>query len=123
MEFEKLSVMLLDTTKIAFVVGLLIYLINKVLSPKLFFWLTERPYVTNIFVVVSSIGLSFLGAWLNLLSFQPRVIVEYIYFGLFSAGVNTMGYEFIKNWAKELVRKANNGRYGAMGEEIRSDIK
>jgi len=105
MEFEKLSIMLLDTAKIAFVVGLLVYLIRKMLPDKYWLWLLDRPFIVNIFVILSSVGLSFLGGWLNLLIFQPREIVEYIYFGLFSAGTNSLGYEFIKNWNKEIARQ------------------
>lgn len=108
MDYEPLYIMLLDTGKIAFVVGLLVYLIRKVLTKIYLSWLDERPFITNTFVILSSVGLSFLGIWLNALTFQPREIVEYIYFGLFSAGINTLGYEFIKNWAKELVRRANS---------------
>ena len=106
MEFENLSIMLIDVSKVAFVVGLLIYLIRKVLPIDYFEWLYERPYIVNIFVILSSVGLSFLGNWLNFLTFQPREVVELIWFGIFSAGMNSLGYEFIKNWAKEIVARS-----------------
>ena len=105
MEYEKLSIVLLDTAKIAFVVGLLVYLIRKMLPDDYWLWLMDRPFIVNIFVILASVGLSFLGGWLNLLTFQAREIVEYIYFGLFSAGISTLGYEFQKNWRKEIARQ------------------
>jgi len=104
MNFESLGSMLIDTGKIAFVVGLLVYIIRRTLPYTYWAYLDKRPYITNIFVVVSSIGLAVLGNWLNFLTFKPREIVELIYFGVFSAGMNSLGYEFIKNWAKEIVR-------------------
>ncbi len=108
MNYEPLYIMLLDTGKIAFVVGLLVYLIRKMLPAEYLQLVDERPFGTNIFIIFSSILLAFLGAWLNVFTFKAREIVEYIYFGLFSAGINTLGYEFIKNWAKELLRRANS---------------
>ena len=107
MEFENLSIMLIDVSKVAFVVGLSIYIIRKALPEIYLSWLEDRPYVVNIFVILSSVGLSFLGNWLNLMTFQPREVVELIWFGLFSAGMNTLGYEFIKNAVKEIVARAS----------------
>ena len=105
MNYESLSTMAIDATKIAFVVGLLIYLIRKVLPEEASYWLAERAYIVNIFVILSSVGLSFLGNWLNFLTFQPREVVELIYFGLFSAGVNSLAYEFLKNSRDEIIAR------------------
>jgi len=99
--YEKLGIMLLDTAKLAFVVGLLFYIIQKSLPPEAVDWyFIKRGWLVNLSVVLASVGLAYLGAWLNLLSFDTSSLIEYFYFGLFSAGMSTLGYEFQKNWRK-----------------------
>jgi len=108
MEYQSLAIMLIDSGKIAVVIGLLYYLIRKMLPIKYLEWIDERPFAVNIFIIFGSVGLSFLGAWLNAFIFKAKEMVEYIWFGLSSAGINCLGYEFIKNFAKEITRRNNS---------------
>ena len=102
MDFQPLGALLVDTVGIAFAVGLLIFLLRKSLPPEARQWYFEaHVWLVNVTVVVFSVGLSFLGAWLNLQAFQPRASVELVWRGLFSAGVNTWGYEWVKNLGRD----------------------
>lgn len=98
MDFEPLVVLAISVGGIATVVGVVFFLLRKSLPPVPRAWLFEdRPWLVNLGVVVFSVGISFLGAWLNWAPFEMRSSVEYVWRGLFSAAVSTFGYEFSKN--------------------------
>lgn len=104
MEFKQLKDLAITTGGIAFVVGLLFFLLKKVLPPKAKEWFFDRhPWLVNLGVVALSVGVAFLGAWLNVAGMGARASVELVWLGLFSAGVSTFGYEFVKNGVHELV--------------------
>lgn len=105
MEFQPLRELAVETGGIAFVVGLLFYLVKKVLPPKAKGWLFDKhPWLVNLGVVGASIGVAFLGAWLNLRDFAARANVELVWLGCFSAAVSTWSYEFAKNGIGRVVR-------------------
>lgn len=97
-EFAPLGDLARDVVGIGVIVGLLLFLLRKVLPPRVRDWYFEQhPWLVNLSAVVVSVGIALLGAWLNALGFEPRNVVEYIWLGLFSAAVGTLGYEFSDN--------------------------
>lgn len=97
-EYQPLSTLATDVAGIAVATGLLFFLIRKALPEAARIWyFDQHPWLVNLSVIVVSVGLAVLGAWLNALGFEPRSIIEYIWLGLFSAAVATLGYEFSKN--------------------------
>lgn len=106
-EYQPLGELLLDVGGIAFAVGLLFFVVKLAMPPQAKMWLyDDRPWLVNALVIVISIGAANLGAWLNWEAFEARSVVEYIWKGLYSAGVSTFGYE----WLKNLGRKTEPGR-------------
>lgn len=98
LEYQPLGELAVDVAGIGLVVSLLFFLVRKALPPEAREWYFEdHPWLVNLSVIVVSVGVALLGAWLNALGFQPRSVVEYIWLGLFSAAVATLGYEFTKN--------------------------
>lgn len=102
-DFAPLGELARDVAGIGVIVGLLFFLIRKVLPPAANQWYFEdHPWLVNLSVVIVSVGLAILGAWLNALSFEPRNVAEYIWLGLFSAAVATLGYEFSDNLGRDV---------------------
>jgi hypothetical protein len=107
LEYQPLSVLLQDVAGIAVFVGVLFFLLRKSLPPAARGWyFGERPWLVNASVVLLSIAAAILGAWLNVLGFQPRSVVEFVWMGLFSAASATFGYEFVKNLGREQEQRA-----------------
>lgn len=97
-DYEPLRDLAIDVGGIAFIVGLLIFLVKSSLPDGPRLWLfDERPWLVNSAAIILSMGISVMGAWLNLMQLEPRSVVEYVWRGLFSAAVATLGYEFGKN--------------------------
>lgn len=102
-QFHPLAQLAIDVAGIAFVVGVLFFLLKKVLPPKAREWLFEgRPWLVNIGVILLSVGVAFVGAWLNFYVFKARTNVEIAWKGLYSAAVCTLGYEFTKNLGRPM---------------------
>jgi len=98
LEYQPLSVLLKDVAGIAVFVGVFFFLLKRSLPPTVRTWYFEqRSWLVNASVIALSVAAANLGAWLNVLGFQPRSVVEYVWMGLFSAAVATLGYEFSKN--------------------------
>lgn len=100
--FESLGSIAFDVVKIAFAVGLIIFVLKKILPPKAIKHLEDNPFVVNIIVLLLSMGLPFLGAWLNAMTFKSKEMVEYAWIGFYSAGINTFGFETAKNILKKI---------------------
>lgn len=101
-EYQPLGELAIDVAGIAIVVGVLFFLLRKVLWPGAYYWFFEKnPWFVNLAVVAVSVGLAMLGAWLNALGFEPRSVVEYAWLGVFSAAAATLGYEFVKNLGRD----------------------
>jgi hypothetical protein len=97
-EYQPLAKLAVDVVGIAVITGILFFLVRQSLPPDAKDWLfRENPWLVNLLVVVTSVAIANLGAWLNLMAFQPRTVTEYVWKGLFSAAVATFGYEFTKN--------------------------
>lgn len=105
MEYEALSVLAVSVAGIAAIVGLLVFLVKVAIPVD---WRTllfdEYPWVVNLVVIVLSIGVSLLGAWLNWEAFEMRAITEYVWRGIFATGVATLGYEGSKNTQRQIER-------------------
>jgi len=98
LDYQPLSQLAIDVAGIAIATGLLVFLLKKGLPDQARIWYyDDHPWLVNVSVIVVSVGLSVLGAWLNWLGWEPRSVVEYVWKGLFSAAVATFGYEFSKN--------------------------
>lgn len=109
MDFELLSVLAVNVAGIAVVVGLLFFILKVSLSPDAYEWLfKDHPWLVNIGVVVASVSISILGAWLNWESFEMRSVAEYIWRGMWSAGIGTLGYEFSKNVGREVFERMSD---------------
>lgn len=104
-EFQPLTDLALSITGIGFIVALILFLIKRALpeDDKAWFF-DEHPWLVNTFTILLSIGIAFLGAYLNSLPFDGRSCVEYVWRGLFSAAVGTLGYELTKNIGRSTVR-------------------
>lgn len=101
-EYQPLTQLAIDVAGIALATGLLFFLLKKGLPDAVKTWyFDDHPWLVNVSVIVVSVGLSVLGAWLNWLGWEPRSIVEYVWKGLFSAAVATLGYEFSKNLGRK----------------------
>ena len=104
--YEPLADLALDVGGIALVVGILFYLLRKSLPETPRDWLFEQnEWLVNLGVVLLSVGVANVGAWLNLMAFQPRTVTEYIWKGLFSAAAATFGYEFTKNLGRKVPQR------------------
>lgn len=101
-EYEPLGDLLQDTAGIGFFVGLLLFVGKIALPPKAAEWYYDKnEWLVNLTAVLLSVGGANLGAWLNLMAFDARSVVEYIWKGMLSAGVATFGYEFLKNLGRK----------------------
>ena len=98
MEYQALSALLVDVAGIGTVVAIFFFLVKQSIPPEAQEWYFKaRPWLVNASVIAASVGLAFVGAWLNLQAFAPRLAVELVWKGLFSAAVATLEYEFSTN--------------------------
>lgn len=97
-EYQPLANLARDVAGIALVTGILIFSVKQSMHPDPKDWLfKQNPWLVNLSAFVISVAVAVIGAWLNMMSFEARAVIEYVWKGVFSAAVATFGYEFSKN--------------------------